>query len=160
MVPFFSKHFENQYTTQTLTFNSALCFMHICIQEWKYYAFTYLWMYEYLHAQILLPLRKLSQWWEMRVSLPTPTVQSLCVHRGHVDHLFLKRKIKGALKFSGLTIIKRLPKDYHSKFYPPFSSSLLQKNYTCKFTWKFFFSVSSESNWDIGKVGKSYPDKL
>lgn len=55
-------------------------------------------MYEYVHAQILPPLQKSSQWWEMKVSPLTPTVQSSCVHCGYADHLFLKRKIKGTLK--------------------------------------------------------------
>lgn len=138
--------------------------MHICIQEWKYqpFKFTYLWMYKYVHAQILLPLQKPSQWWEMKVSPLTPTVQSSCVHCGYADHLFFKRKIKGTLTFSGLKIIGRLPKDYHSKCYPPPSSFLFQKKIYryLQYNLKIFFLCIIRKHLDIVTAGNSYPDKL
>lgn len=136
--------------------------MHIGIQEWKYqpFEFTYLWMYEYVHAQILLPLQKPSQWWEMKVSPLTPTVQSSCVHCGYADHLFLKRKIKGTLKNFWSKDYPKIAQRLSFKALPTPSSLFLIEKYTCNFTWKYFFLCTCiiRKPLDIVNAGKSYPD--
>lgn len=117
-------------------------------------------MYEYVHAQILLPLQKPSQWWEMKVSPLTPTVQSSCVHCGYADHLFFKRKIKGTLKNFWSKDYPKIAQRLSFKVLPTPSSLFLKEKHTCNFNLKYFsLNMYYQKIFrHIVNAGKSYPD--